>query len=47
MLYVFLIFYEDVHEYLEWTWNVFELGATSDAAGPGHIIVDPGKDRDY
>jgi hypothetical protein len=47
VLYVSLIFSEDADEDVERIWNVFELSTSSDALGPGHVIIDPDKDRDY
>ena len=47
VLYVSLILSEDADQDVELIWNVFELSTSSDALGPGHVIIDPDKDRDY
>jgi hypothetical protein len=46
VLYVSLIFSKDADQDVERIWNVFELSTSSDALGPGHVIIDPDKDRD-
>ena len=38
---------EDADQDVELIWNVFELSTSSDALGPGHVIIDPDKDRGY
>ena len=47
MLYVSPILSEDADQDVELIWNVFELSTSSDALGPGHVIIDPDKDTDY